>query len=165
MAETIGAYLVRRLAEEGVDHIFGVPGDYCLTLFSLLEKSPIRVVNTSDEQGAGFAADAYARIRGSGRMRVTYCVGGLKVANTTAQAYAEKSPLVIISGAPGIPNGEESRCSTTGCAIRHPIKCLFRTHGGAAVLDDPQRRSKQIERMFAPASVTAARSISNCRET
>jgi len=41
---------------EGVDHIFGVPGDYCLTLFSLLEKSPIRVVNTCDEQGAGFAA-------------------------------------------------------------------------------------------------------------
>ncbi|MFY9870838.1 MAG: thiamine pyrophosphate-binding protein, partial [Candidatus Nitrosopolaris sp.] len=49
-----------------------------------------------------FAADAYARINGLGVVCVTYCVGGLKVVNATAQAFAEKSPLVVISGAPGI---------------------------------------------------------------
>ena len=35
-------------------------------------------------------------------MCITYCVGGLKVANTTAEAFAEKSPVIIISGAPGL---------------------------------------------------------------
>jgi TPP-dependent 2-oxoacid decarboxylase len=61
----------------------------------------LNVVNTCDEQGAAFAADAYARVRGFGAVCITYCVGGLKVVNPTAQAYAEKSPVAVISGAPG----------------------------------------------------------------
>ena len=65
-------------------------------------------VNTCDEQGAGFAADAYARVRGLGAVCVTYCVGGLKVANTTAEAFAEKSPVVVISGAPGMREREKN---------------------------------------------------------
>jgi indolepyruvate decarboxylase len=98
---TVSEYLISRLADYGVEHIFGVPGDYVLQFFQQLENSPLQVVNTCDEQGAGFAADAYARLRGLGVVCVTYCVGGLKIANATAQAYAEKSPLVVISGAPG----------------------------------------------------------------
>ena len=52
--------------------------------------------------GAGFAADGYARVAGLGVVCITYCVGGLKIANAVAQAYAEKSPVVVISGAPGV---------------------------------------------------------------
>ncbi|MDY0263151.1 thiamine pyrophosphate-binding protein [Syntrophotalea acetylenica] len=100
--KTVSEYLIRRLADYGVEHIFGVPGDYVLQFFQQLENSPLRVINTCDEQGAGFAADAYARLRGLGVVCVTYCVGGLKIANSTAQAFAEKSPLVVISGAPGL---------------------------------------------------------------
>jgi len=150
MAETIGAYLVRRLAEEGVDHIFGVPGDYCLTLFSLLEKSPIRVVNTCDEQGAGFAADAYARIKGLGACAITYCVGGLKVANAAAQAYAERSPLIIISGAPGI--SEQQRNPLLHHRVRNfdtQLRVFSELTVGAVVLDDPLSAANQIELMFA----------------
>ncbi|ABA90093.1 2-oxoacid decarboxylase/dehydrogenase/transferase, putative [Syntrophotalea carbinolica DSM 2380] len=99
---TVSEYLIRRLADYGVEHVFGVPGDYVLQFYQQLENSPLKVVNTCDEQGAGFAADAYARLRGLGVVCVTYCVGGLKIANTTAQAFAEKSPLVVISGAPGL---------------------------------------------------------------
>lgn len=98
---TVSEYLIHRLADFGVRHVFGVPGDYVLGFFRQLEDSPLQVVNTCDEQGAGFAADAYARLHGMGVVCVTYCVGGLKVANTTAQAFAEKSPVVVISGAPG----------------------------------------------------------------
>ncbi len=98
---TVSEYLIQRLSDHGVEHVFGVPGDYVLRFFQQLEQSPIKVVNTSDEQGAGFAADAYARLHGLGVVCITYCVGGLKVANTTAQAFAEKSPVVVISGAPG----------------------------------------------------------------
>jgi len=99
---TIGEYLIRRLYENGIGHIFGIPGDYVLTFFKQLEQSRIKIINTCDEQGAGFAADAYARVTGLGAACITYAVGGLKIANTTAQAYAEESPVVIISGAPGV---------------------------------------------------------------
>jgi len=98
---TVSSYLIHQLYEHGIRHIFGVPGDYVLGFFHDLESSKLQVINTCDEQGAGFAADAYARINGLGAVCVTYCVGGLKLANTTAQAFAEKSPVVVISGAPG----------------------------------------------------------------
>lgn len=99
---TVSGYLIRRLIDYGVGHVFGVPGDYILDFYRQLEESPLQLINTCDEQGAGFAADAYARLRGLGVVCVTYCVGGLKITNTTAQAFAEKSPLVVISGAPGL---------------------------------------------------------------
>jgi TPP-dependent 2-oxoacid decarboxylase len=76
----IGDYLIERPRKLGVRHVFGVPGDYVLGFYDLLQKSPIQIVNTCDEQGAAFAADAYARVRGLGAVCVTYCVGGLKVA-------------------------------------------------------------------------------------
>ena len=59
------------------------------------------------EPGAGFAADAYARINGIGLVCVTYCVGGLNVLNAIAGAYAEKSPVVVVSGAPGRKDREK----------------------------------------------------------
>ena len=99
---SIGNYLIQRLLELGVNHVFGVPGDFVLGFNKLLENSDLEFINTCDEQGAGFAADAYARLRGLGVVCVTYCVGGLKIANTTAQCFAEKSPVVVISGSPGI---------------------------------------------------------------
>ena len=97
----IGDYLIEQLVACGVRHVFGVPGDYILGFFKKLTDSPLTVVNTCDEQGAGFAADAYARLTGLGVVVVTYGVGGLKVVNTTAEAFAEKSPVLVISGAPG----------------------------------------------------------------
>src|SRR5262245_47599235 len=98
----IGEYLIRQLYAHGVRHVFGIPGDYVLAFYAQLERSKLQVITTCDEQGAGFAADAYARVRGLGAVCVTYCVGGLKIANPTAEAFAEKSPVVVISGAPGV---------------------------------------------------------------
>src|SRR5271156_3063310 len=77
----IGEYLIARLEALGVRHVFGIPGDYVLGFYDALQKSSLQIVNTCDEQGAGFAADAYARVRGLGVVCVTYCVGGLKVVN------------------------------------------------------------------------------------
>lgn len=101
--QTVGEYLIQALYKNGVRHIFGVPGDFVLGFYHILDQSKkLKIINTCDEQGAGFAADAYARVNGLGAVCITYCVGGLKVVNPTAQAFAEKSPLVVISGAPGI---------------------------------------------------------------
>jgi indolepyruvate decarboxylase len=99
---TISDYLIQQLYNHGVRHVFGIPGDYSLSFIEALQRSPIEFINTSDEQGAGFAAEGYARIAGMGAVAVTYAVGSLKVANATAQAYAERSPMVVICGAPGL---------------------------------------------------------------
>ena len=98
---SISDYLITQLKEHGVSHVFGIPGDYILSFYSKLAKSSIKVINTCDEQGAGFAADAYARLNGLGVVCVTYNAGGLKLVNTTAQAYAEEVPVLVIAGAPG----------------------------------------------------------------
>lgn len=99
---SIGQYLIRRLWEHGVRHIFGIPGDYVLSFYADLEASPIKIIGCTREDCAGFAADAYARINGIGAVCVTYCVGGLGLCNSVAGAYAEKSPVVVVSGAPGL---------------------------------------------------------------
>ena len=99
---SIGAYLIQRLRDYGIDDIFGIPGDYVLSFYSELEKSAINVVGCTREDCAGFAADAYSRLNGMGALCVTYCVGGLSACNSIAGAYAEKSPVVVISGSPGL---------------------------------------------------------------
>ncbi len=101
-ALTIGNYLIERLQHYGVNDLFGIPGDFVLQFYGMLEDSPIRVIGSTREDSAGYAADAYARIHGIGAVCVTYCVGGLSLCNSIAGAYAEKSPLIVISGAPGI---------------------------------------------------------------
>ena len=105
---SIGRYLLDQLYRHGVRHIFGVPGDYILGFYSLIEKSPIQLIGTTREDSAGLAADAYARIRGMGVVCVTFCVGGLNITNPVAGAYAEKSPVIVISGAPGLKGRERN---------------------------------------------------------
>src|SRR3989454_9653320 len=146
---SIGDYLIQRLYAHGVRHVFGIPGDYVLGFYDLLFKSKIRIINTCDEQGAGFAADAYARVRGLGVVCITYCVGGLKVANTTAEAFAEKSPVVIISGAPGIKEREKNPL------LHHKVrefdtqaKVFKQLTVASTVLSDPQTAFQEIDRVL-----------------
>ena len=99
---SIGEYLLQRLQDYGIGDCFGIPGDYVLSFYTMLEKSPINVIGCTSEDCAGFAADGYARLHGMGALCVTYCVGGLSVCNSIAGAYAEKSPVVMITGSPGL---------------------------------------------------------------
>ncbi len=143
---SIGDYLIQQIYEKGVRHVFGVPGDYVLKFYNMLTASKLIVVNTCDEQGAGFAADAYARLNGLGVVCVTYGVGGLKVINTTAQAYAEKSPVIVISGSPGINE------RTKNPLLHHKVK-EFDTQKkvfdeitvASTVLDKPEDAKNEID--------------------
>ena len=103
----LGEFLFEYLHRCGVRHSFGIPGDFALSTYAWLEKSKIRSITMTHEPGAGFAADAYARANGIGLVCVTYCVGGLNVLNAIAGAYAEKSPVVVVSGAPGRKDREK----------------------------------------------------------
>ena len=146
---TIGEYLIQRLYDHGVRHVFGIPGDYVLTFYDQLQRSKLRVINTCDEQGAGFAADAYARLQGLGAVCITYCVGGLKVANTTAEAFAEKSPVVVISGAPGMKERDKNPL------LHHKVrdfdtqkKVFEQLTIASTVLSEPQAAFAEIDRVL-----------------
>jgi TPP-dependent 2-oxoacid decarboxylase len=143
----LGQFLFNYLHRCGVRHCFGIPGDFALPTFAWLEKSKIKNVTMTHEPGAGFAADAYARINGIGLVCVTYCVGGLNVLNAIAGAYAEKSPVVVVSGAPGRKDREKDPL------LHHKVK-TFETQRrvydevtvASAVLLDEQRAASEIVR-------------------
>lgn len=99
---TIPEFLIRRFHELGANEGFGIVGDYALRLFDRLFHHNFPILGTADEQGSAFAAEAYARLRGLGVCVVTYSVGGFKVVNATAGAWAENVPLLVLSGAPGL---------------------------------------------------------------
>jgi indolepyruvate decarboxylase len=148
----IDQYLIAQLQAHGVGHVFGVPGDFVLQFMDTLTKSSLRLVNTCDEQGAGFAADAYARVRGLGAVCVTYGVGGLKLCNTTAEAFAERSPVIVISGAPGV--AERARHPLIHHKVRDfdtQKKVFEQLTVASAVLDDADTALGEIDRVFAAA--------------
>ena len=146
---SIGDYLIHRLHEVGVNDIFGIPGDYILSFCASLERSPIRFIGCTREDSAGFAADAYARVNGIGAACVTYCVGGLSLCNSIAGAYAEKSPVIVISGSPGL--GER----VNNPLLHHRVRgfdtqaAIFRQITVAqAVLNDPESAFRKIDRVL-----------------
>ena len=103
MTYNVGNYLLDRLAELGVNHLFGVPGDFNLQfLDDVLAHPDISWVGNANELNAGYAADGYARIRGVGALLTTYGVGELSAINATAGSYAENVPVIHIVGAPSL---------------------------------------------------------------
>ena len=150
---TVAHMLVDELRARNVEHVFGIPGDYALGLFKVIEQSPLTLIGTCDEQGAGFAADAYARIRGLGAVAVTYGVGGLKLVNSTAQAYAERSPVVVISGAPGV--GEASNDALLHHRVRDfgtQMRVFREVTVAQCILDDPATAQREVRRVLAAAA-------------
>jgi len=101
---TVAEYLLTRLKEIGVDHLFGVPGDFVLGFFNQVLKSDLKYVGTCNELNAAYAADGYARIRGIGAFSATYGVGELSAINGVAGAFAERVPVVVITGSPATIN-------------------------------------------------------------
>lgn len=105
-ALTGGAAVIRALEREGVDVVFGIPGTHNLEIYRALTSSSIRHVTPRHEQGAGYAADGYARVSGKPGVVLTTSGPGLTNATTAAAtAYADSIPLLLIS--PGIPRGLE----------------------------------------------------------
>lgn len=98
---TVGQYLVDRLCQLGLEHLFSIAGDYSIDWVNrCVEPSPIEVIEEVNELNAGYAADGYARLKGIGALCVTYSAGALCAVNAIAGAYVEKVPVVLINGAP-----------------------------------------------------------------
>ena len=143
----VGEYIFEVLHKHGVQHAFGIPGDYALSLFDVLADSQIEPVVMTHEPSVGFAADVYARIRGLGVAVVTYGVGGLNMVNPIAGAYAEKSPVVVLSASPGVEERQKRDL------LHHKVKTFDSQRRiyeevtvYAATLDDPLTAAREIHR-------------------
>ncbi|GKQ53093.1 alpha-keto acid decarboxylase family protein [Bradyrhizobium sp. Ce-3] len=96
---TIGDFLLRRLEEAGIQHLFGVPGDYNLTLLQQLQDTgTLKWIGTTGELTASYAADGYARLNGLGALLVTNGVGALSAINGVGGSYSEHVPVICICG-------------------------------------------------------------------
>jgi indolepyruvate decarboxylase len=142
--------LLHALKNHGACEIFGIPGDFALDFFVEVERAGVLPLYTlSHEPSVGFAADGAARYGGGlGVAAVTYGAGALNMVNAVAAAYAEKTPVVVISGAPGESERE------TGLLLHHQAKTIDSQFAiyreitcHQARLDDPAR---------APADIAAA---------
>jgi indolepyruvate decarboxylase len=152
--KTLAHALLRALHAHGAREIFGIPGDFALPFFDAIEASGLLPLYTlSHEPSVGFAADASARIRGEMSVAaVTYGAGALNLVNPIAAAYAEKSPVVVVSGAPGAHERasglllhHQARTLDSQFAIYREITCA------QARLDDPAAAPAEIARVLAAA--------------
>ena len=101
MKQRVGQYLMDAVNAAGVDKIFGVPGDFNLAfLDDIISHEQVEWIGNTNELNASYAADGYARINGLGALVTTFGVGELSAVNGIAGSYAERVPVIAITGAP-----------------------------------------------------------------
>lgn len=158
---TLTTRLLEALKARGASEVFGIPGDFALPFFREMERAAVLPLYTlSHEPGVGFAADAAARARGGlGVVAVTYGAGAINLLNPVACAYAERVPLVVISGAPAAHE------ASSGLLLHHQVKSLdsqWRLFEEVTVararLDDPERAPAEIARVL-DAALTQSRPV------
>ncbi|MFZ3566898.1 5-guanidino-2-oxopentanoate decarboxylase [Streptomyces sp. BH097] len=99
---TGGEALVRALAAHGVTRAFGIPGTHNLEIYRHLTAYGVAHTAPRHEQGAGYAADGYARVTGTPGVAITTTGPALlNIAAAVGQAYSDSVPLLVIS--PGMP--------------------------------------------------------------
>jgi indolepyruvate decarboxylase len=104
-AISVADYIVERLAAEGIDHCFGVAGDYVFSICDAVDSSTkVKWIGCSNELNASYAADGYARVRGAAMLATTYGVGELSALNGVMGAKAEKSLVFHVVGMPSYQN-------------------------------------------------------------
>lgn len=110
MKQRIGQLLLDTLAVNGVDKMFGVPGDFTLAfLDDVVRHDKIEWIGNTNELNAAYAADGYARVKGLAAVSTTFGVGELSAVNGIAGSYAERVPVVKIAGGPSSIAQQEGR--------------------------------------------------------
>src|SRR5215831_3250462 len=105
MATTVADYIVERLAVEGINHCFGVAGDYVFPICDAVDSSAkVKWIGCANELNAAYAADGYARVRGAAMLATTYGVGELSALNGVMGAKAERSLIFHVVGMPSYQN-------------------------------------------------------------
>ncbi|EKS7108832.1 acetolactate synthase large subunit [Enterobacter ludwigii] len=115
--------VVRCLENEGVEYVFGIPGEENLSLLESLRKSQIRLVLTRHEQSAGFMAATYGRLTGrAGVSLSTLGPGATNLATAGAYAYLGGMPMLMITGQKPIKKSRQGRFQIIDvCGMMAPI--------------------------------------------
>ena len=104
-AVSVADYIVERLAAEGIEHCFGVAGDYAFPMCNAVDGSAkVKWIGCSNELNASYAADGYARMRGAAMLVTTYGVGELSAINGVMGAKSERSLVFHVVGMPSYQN-------------------------------------------------------------
>ena len=150
----VAQYIIARLRDVGVEHVFTVPGDYAAPFIDVLDSSPgISRIPNINELGSGYAADGYGRYKGVGCACVQYGVGTFSLLDCVAGSYVERVPVVVISASP----------STSDRVLERTKKILFHHSTGdlqadrivfqnvtvaSLIIDDPAKAAEQIDAAF-----------------
>src|SRR4051812_27312939 len=128
--------LVAALENEGVEHIFGVPGEENLDVVESLRRSRIRLVLTRHEQSAAFMAATHGRLTGRpGVCIATLGPGALNLVTGAAYAHLGAMPMVMITGQKGIMTSRQARFQIVDMvATMRPLTKATRQIVGAATI-------------------------------
>jgi len=142
----LGDFLVAYLCRAGVTHIFGLPGDLVLGLFHRFgSQRGLEIVTLSHEPAVGFAADGYARsTRRLGVACVTYGAGGNNIVNPIAGAYAEKVPVLVVSGGPGDAEQRVAGVHHQVKDVETQFRILREVTCAARILREPEEAASQV---------------------
>src|SRR5215831_5660107 len=154
MSETVIEHVLGRLKSTGIDHIFGVPGDYAFPVEDAIMNFPgIEWVGCCNELNAAYAADGYARIHGLAAVNTTYGVGELSAINAIAGAYAENLPVFHLVGMPNmtIQAGHALVHHTLGNGEFDLFRKMAEPVACASAIMTPQNVAYETERLIAEA--------------
>jgi indolepyruvate decarboxylase len=153
-AMSVADYIVDRLATEGIEHCFGVAGDYVFPICDAVDSSTkVKWIGCANELNASYAADGYARIRGAAMLATTYGVGELSAINGVMGAKAERSLVFHLVGMPSYQNQRVHKIAhhTLGDGVFGNFVALSASAGCCHALINPGNCVIEMERVIAEA--------------
>ncbi len=153
-AISVADYIVDRLAAEGIDHCFGVAGDYLFPICDAVDSSTkVKWTGCSNELNASYAADGYARIRGAAMLATTYGVGELSAINGVMGAKSERSLVFHVVGMPSYQNQRVNKIAhhTLGDGVFGNFVALSAAAACVHAVINPENCVVEMERVIAEA--------------
>ncbi|HWX85833.1 MAG TPA: thiamine pyrophosphate-binding protein [Xanthobacteraceae bacterium] len=153
-AMSVADYIVDRLAKEGIEHCFGVAGDYVFPICDAVDGSTkVKWIGCSNELNASYAADGYARIRGAAMLATTYGVGELSAINGVMGAKSERSLVFHVVGMPSYQNQRVRKIAhhTLGDGVFGNFVALSARAACCHAVINPENCVVEMERVIAEA--------------
>ena len=161
---TVADYLLTRLKQLDVNHVFQIPGDYVKHFTQALESfDGVRAIGCANELDASYAADGYGRTKGLGAVSLQFGVSTFSALNAIAGAYVERSPVVVISASPSAQ--DRAVTDMYGVLFHHSIGDLNADQDvyknvtvDSAMLDNAELAPEIIDRVLT-AAITESRPV------
>lgn len=148
---SVALYVVQRLSDLGIDHVFGVPGDYAFSFDDAVELAPqVKWVACSNELNASYAADGYARRLGASILSTTYGVGELSALNGVMGCLAHRVPVFHVVGAPSrrIVHQKLVTHHTLGDGVYGNFEALSTSACCVSTVLTPENAIREMERVI-----------------